>query len=220
MKKIFLSLLAVIMLFTLTSCGDKNNETGLSGESSVISHDDTATVEDDVYIDDDEIIDWDDEDNEPYVEEKVVVEEVINCDGCVYSYFSDDKSFGTTLSEDEYTTDIRTLKTMGGKQRHNFFGLILTDNKITRAHPCILKDNKIYCLEGSVDGSYHESNVAILNQIFSEGQCKYISNGHTYTCTDGDYNGDTITTGYASLHYETSCTVFGSEGKTGKMSCN
>ena len=77
----------------------------------------------------------------------------------------------STLSKDEYTTDIRNLKTGGGKQRHNFFGLILADNKISRAYACILKNNKVYCIEGSTDGSYHTSNIGILNQIFTKKQC-------------------------------------------------
>ena len=109
---------------------------------------------------------------------------------------------------------------MGGKQRHNFFGLVLSGNTISRAYSCILKDNKIYCIEGSVDGSHHTNNIGILNQIFTTGQCRYISNGHTYTCTDGNYNGDTQTSGYTSLHYETSCTIYGADAKTGKLICH
>ena len=154
----------------------------------------------------------------------VVVEKVINCDGCVYAYFSDEgdkaKTLGSTLSPEEYTTDISKLKTGGGKQRHNFFGLVLSDNKISRAYSCIRKDNKIYCIEGSVDGTYHTANIGILNQIFTADQCRYISSGHTYTCTDGNYNGDTITTGYTSLHYETSCTIYGADAKTGELICH
>ena len=165
-----------------------------------------------------------DDDNYPYEEEKVVIEKVINCDGCVYAYFSDEgdkaKRLGATLSKDEYTTDITTLKTMGKKQRHNFFGLVLSGNTISRAYACILKDNKIYCIEGSVDGTYHTANIGILNQIFTADQCRYISNGHTYTCTDGNYNGDTQTSGYTSLHYETSCTIYGADANTGKLICH
>ena len=58
-------------------------------------------------------------------EEAGVVEEVINCNVCVYAYFSDEgdkvKTLGSTLSSNEYTTDINNLKTAGRKQRHNFF---------------------------------------------------------------------------------------------------
>lgn len=229
----------------LTGCGDKNVDEVTYNDSVDVeeekmpevmpiedeivnesqNYDDEIIDIDDEYIFDDEIIEWDDIDNEPYEEEKVVVDEVINCDGCVYAYFSDEgdkaKTLGSTLSPSEYTTDINTLKTGGGKQRHNFFGLVLSDNTISKAYACILKDNKIYCIQGSTDGAYHSNNISILNQIFTADQCKYISAGHTYTCTDGDYNGDTITTGYTSLHYETSCTIYGSEGgNSGKLICH
>ena len=238
MKKILITLLVIITLFTLTACGEKNIEEKSTGDNSETTQKENAEVKeeekkeetkqevqtDDEYItDDDEIIELDDSDNLP-PEEPVVVEKVINCDGCVYAYFSDEgdkaKTLGSTLSSSEYTTDINNLKTGGGKQRHNFFGLVLSDNKIAKAYACVLKDNKIYCIQGSTNGAYHNSNIGILNQIFTSGQCRTISNGHTYTCTDGDYNGDTITTGYTSLHYETSCTIYGSESNTGKLICH
>ena len=173
---------------------------------------------------DDEIIEFEDEENTPIDEGSVVVKETINCDGCVYAYFSDEgdkaKTLGSTLTSSEYTTDINNLKTSGGKQRHNFFGLVLSGNTISRAYACILKDNKIYCIEGSTNGAYHNSNISILNKIFSGSQCRTISDGHTYTCTDGSYNGDTKTSGYTSLHYETSCTIYGANSNTGKLICH
>ena len=129
---------------------------------------------------------------------------------------------GDTLSKDEYTTDINDLKTGGKKQRHNFFGFVLSEGKISKAYACIYKDKKIYCIQGGGDGAYHNSNIAILNQIFTADQCKTISAGHTYTCTDGNYNADTITTGFASMHYETSCTIYGSDTATrsGELICH
>lgn len=233
MKKMLMVLLVVMMFFTLTACGTKEEETNNSnnnnqaqqntGKKEEEKKEETKEENNNVVIDD-EIIELDDEDNVPYENEKVVVEKVINCDGCVYAYFNAEgdkaKKIGQTLSTDEYTTDITNLKTMGGKQRHNFFGLVLSGNKISKAYACILKDNKIYCIQGSTDGAYFTNNIGILNQIFTSGQCRYISNGHTYTCTDGNYNGDTVTTGYTSLHYETSCTIYGSESNTGKLICH
>lgn len=240
MKKLLFLSVAICACICLTACGNKN-ENNVQNENvnneivdnqdtleeTSISNEDVENDYDDEIIDiyDDEIIEFDDADNEPYEEEKVVVEEVVNCDGCVYAYFSDEgdkaKTLGSTLSPFEYTTDITNLKTKGGKQRHNFFGLVLSDNTISKAYACIYKNNKIYCIQGSTDGAYHSNNISILNQIFTADQCKYISAGHTYTCTDGDYNGDTITTGYTSLHYETSCTIYGSEGgNAGKLICH
>lgn len=224
-KKMLLLVFALVLLFNITGCDstkepqNNNQQQGQRQEESE-GNNQQSNSNTNTYVEDDEIIEWDDKDNDPYTEGNIIVEKVINCDKCVYAYFSDDKTFGSTLSDEEYTTDINNLKTMGGKQRYNFFGLVLSDNKIARAYSCILKDNKIYCLEGSVNGVYHTNNIGILNQIFTADQCKYISDGHTYVCTDGHYNGDTKTSGYTSLHYETSCTIYGANAKTGKMSCN
>ena len=232
MKKVLIVLFAVIMLFSLTACGSKKNEESFNNNESSKTEENNKTEEENKeeekekeYIDDnDDIIEFEDVDNGPTDEKTVTVEEVINCDGCVYAYFSDEgdkaKTLGATLSPGDYTKDINNLKTAGGKQRHNFFGLVLSGNTISRAYACILKDNKIYCIEGSTNGAYHNSNIAILNKIFTNGQCKTISDGNTYTCTDGSYNGDTKTNGYTSLHYETSCTIYGSNARTGELICH
>ena len=231
-KKYLISILAIVMCLILVGCGKEElNNTSNNNSNSNQASENTSTNNnaynndsDDVIIDDDEIIDIDDADNVPLDNGPVVVNEVINCDGCVFAYFSDEgdkaKTLGSTLSSDEYTTDINNLKTSGGKQRHNFFGLVLSGNTISRAYACILKDNKIYCIEGSTNGAYHNSNISILNKIFTGSQCRTISDGHTYTCTDGSYNGDTKTNGYTSLHYETSCTIYGSNSNTGKLICH
>ena len=240
-KKILLGFLVLVGLFTITGCETKenknNNENNNIKEQQNInekekeddSQDNSVIIDDEIIefddednsaIIDDEIIEFDDEDNRPIEEEIVNVNEVINCDNCVYAYFSETKSLGSTISEGEYTTDVRTLKTSDGKQRHNFFGLVLNGSTISRAYSCILKNNKIYCIEGSTNGTYHNNNIAVLNQIFTSNQCKTISNGNTYTCTDGNYNGDTHTSGYTSLHYETSCTIYGSDARTGELICH
>ena len=232
MKKIFLiSVLTIAMCLLLSGCGKENNisnnPTPEPTNDNTNANENINTENNDIndIIVDDEIIDIEDEDNTPIVNEgAVTVKEVINCDGCVYAYFSAEgdsaKTLGSTLSNDEYTTDINNLKTQGGKQRHNFFGLVLSGNTISRAYACILKDDKIYCIEGSTNGAYHNSNIGVLNKIFTGSQCKTISDGHTYTCTDGSYNGDTKTSGYTSMHYETSCTIYGSNSNTGKLICH
>ena len=228
-NKYLIGLLTIVMCLMLVGCGkEKNLNDNINNNSNSNQTNDNinnnSNTSDDVVIDDDEIIDLDDEDNAPMNEGVVVVEEVINCDGCVYAYFSDEgdkaKTLGSTLSSSDYTNDINNLKTAGGKQRHNFFGLVLSGNTISKAYACILKDNKIYCIEGSTNGAYHSSNIAILNKIFTSDQCKTISDGNTYTCTDGSYNGDTKTNGYTSLHYETSCTIYGANSNTGKLICH
>ena len=227
-RKIFICLFALLLIFSLTGCGTKkennNGNNNNQGQENTNKKEDNKEDNNNTVIDDDVIIDIDDEDNKPPEEGNIVVEKVINCDGCVYAYFSDEgdkaKKIGSTLSSSEYTIDINNLKTAGGKQRHNFFGLVLSGNTISKAYACVLKDNKIYCIQGSVDGSYFSNNIGILNQIFTANKCEYISNGHTYWCTDNDYSGDTQTSGYTSLHYETSCTIYGSDANTGKLICH
>ena len=225
MKKMFLLLFSIVLLLTITGCDSKKEtQDNNQQQEEKEKNNQQNNLNNNTYIEDDEIIEFDDEDNVPINEENVVVDEVINCDGCVYAYFSEEgdkaKSLGSTLSPGEYTKDINNLKTPSGKQRHNFFGLILTNNTISRASACILKNNKIYCIEGSTNGAYHNSNIAILNKIFTSDKCRTISDGHTYTCTDGSYNGDTKTSGYTSLHYETSCTIYGANTNTGKLICH
>ncbi len=229
MKKIFLLLLSLVLLFTITGCGSKkeqpiNNPPEEPKQEEKQNDSNQGNANNGAYIEDDEIIDIDDEDNEPIDNERITVSQVINCDGCVYAYFNAEgdnaKKIGDTISENEYTTDINTIRTSGNKQRHNFFGLVLSGNTIGRAYACILKDNKIYCLEGSTNGAYHTNNISILNQVFSSSMCKTISDGNTYTCSDGSYNGDTKTNGYTSMHYETSCTIYGANSNTGKLICH
>ena len=239
-NKILICLLVLSMSLVLVGCGKKNDESNVNNDTKTNQTnednnntndinkeniDDNNNNSSDDAVVDDEILDIDDEDNTPPIVEKVTVSDVINCNNCVYAYFSAEgdnaKRLGDTVTNDEYTTDINTLKTSGGKQRHNFFGLVLSNNTISRAYACILKDNKIYCLEGSTNGAYHNSNIAILNQIFNSDQCKTISNGNTYTCSDGSYNGDSKTNGYTSMHYETSCTIYGGNNtNSGKLICH
>ena len=235
-NKILICLLVLSMCLVLVGCGKKeekenniNNETNTNQTNE--DNNNTNNEENNVINDnntnnnnssEDEVVE--DEDNTPPSVEKVTVSEVINCNNCVYAYFSAEgdnaKRLGDSVIASEYTTDVNTLKTSGGKQRHNFFGLVLSNNTISRAYACILKDNKIYCLEGSTNGAYHNSNIAILNQIFNSDQCKTISDGNTYTCSDGSYNGDSKTNGYTSMHYETSCTIYSTDSNAGKLICH
>ncbi len=228
MRKLLILFITIFMCLTLTACGSDKEESN-KNENKPQETEIQPTMhqeENNNVVVDDEIIDIDDEDNKPPMNEgTVTVSEVINCPNCVFAYFSKEGDeavrLGSTISSSDYTNDINNLKTQGGKQRHNFFGLILSSNTIERAYACILKNDKIYCIEGSINGAYHNSNIAILNQIFTAGQCRTISDGHTYTCTDGSYNGDTKTNGYTSLHYETSCTIYGGDsGNAGKLICH
>ena len=233
-NKFLIGLLTIVMCLMLVGCGkEKNLNNNLNDNSNSIqtneninnNDNNNSNTSDNVIVDDDEIIDIDDEDNSPPVKnERITVEKVVNCERCVYAYFSDEgdkaKKLGDTLSPSDYTNDINNLKTAGGKQRHNFFGLVLSGNTISKAYSCILKDYTIYCIQGSTDGAYHTNNIGVLNQIFTADQCKTLSDGHNYWCTDGSYNGNSKTSGYTALHYETSCTIYGSDSNTGKLICH
>ena len=100
MKKIFIILLAVAMFFSLAACSTQNNYEDSPRKNNMSSQEEREEVNEEKYVDDDEIIEWDDGDNKPYVEEKAVVEKIINCEGCVYAYFSDEgdkaKALGST----------------------------------------------------------------------------------------------------------------------------
>ena len=225
-KKTLLLIFSLLLLFTTAGC-DSNEEKQSSNQQQEERQEENkqqSNSNNNTYIEDDDIIEIDDEDNKPIDNERINVEKVINCEGCVYAYFSGEgekaKKIGDTLSGDEYTTDINNIRTKGNIQRHNFFGLVLSGNTISKAYSCILKDNKIYCIQGSTNGAYHTNNISILNQIFGAEQCKELSDGHNYWCTDGHYNGNSKTSGYTQLHYETSCTIYGADSNTGKLICH
>jgi hypothetical protein len=224
MKKTLFILFTLILAITITGCGStEEKQSNKENQEQKEENNQQSNSNNNTYIDD-EIIEIDDEDNKPVEGGRITVEEVINCEGCVYAYFSDEgesaKKLGDTISDDEYTTDINDIRTAGNKQRHNFFGLVLSGNTISKAYSCILKDNKIYCIQGSTDGAYHTNNIGVLNQIFTANQCKTISDGNNYWCSDGNYNGNSKTSGYAALHYETSCVIYGADSNTGKLICH
>ena len=211
MKKMLTIFLALVLVFTVTGCGSKKEEQSNSTTTKTTQEEKEKNQQQD-------------KTNKPTNDERITVEQVINCEGCVYAYFSDEgdkaKKLGDTVTADEYTTDINNIRTSGKKQRHNFFGLVLSGNTISKAYSCILKDNKIYCIQGSTNGAYHTNNIGVLNQIFTADQCKTLSDGNNYWCSDGNYNGNTKTSGYTALHYETSCTIYGADSNTGKLICH
>ena len=151
MKKILLVLCSLVLVFTITGCGATKENQGNNGhgqkQEEKENNNQHNNSNNNINNNDDEIIDIDEEDNKPVGNEKVTVEKVINCDGCVYAYFSEEgnnaKRLGDKVSANEYTTDINNIRTKGNKQRHNFFGLVLSGNTISKAYSCILKDNKI-----------------------------------------------------------------------------
>ena len=217
-KKIVLSLLVLVFLFTITGCGTKEEQSNVdniksqekndNNQQNIInnnSNNSNNSNNNNNNIIDDEIIEFDDEDNGP-LESKNVESTLINCNDCVFAFFKDKKKFGDKVSE--YTKDYATLKDDKGYQRRRFLGLVLdASNNIQRAYACGIEKGKAYCLEGTPNGSSFEYNIGILNKVFTTG-CSYNTNNTRYTCI-GETNGDTRTDGYVSVHYDENCHIFG-----------
>ena len=104
------------------------------------------------------------------------------------------------------------LKDEKGYQRRRFMGYILdSSNHFQRAYACGIQSGKAYCLEDSKDGTAFESNIVILNQVFSKRECESNSNKTRYTCSrTNETIGDTRKDGYVSVHYEENCHIFDS----------
>lgn len=84
-------------------------------------------------------------------------------------------------------------------------------NHIQRAFACGIQSGKAYYLEGSRNGTVFESNIAILNQVFSKGECEYNSTQTRYTCSrTNETIGDARKDGYVSVHYKENCHIFDS----------
>ena len=96
--------------------------------------------------------------------------DVRSCPGsdCVYAFYTAWTMYTgnnvATLSN--YTSDYTTLK-KDGVQRYAFFGHILDENdKILKAYACGIKDNNVFCIQGSNNGSTYQSASGILNNLF------------------------------------------------------
>ena len=188
-KKLLLSILVLLMAFSLAGC-DKKEE------------------KDSKYIEKKEETNQGNNELDNNVEKPEMVENLLNnCNNCVYAYFTDKKSIGSVL--DNYTKDYNTLKNTNGEQRKSFFGFLLEGNKISVSFVCAIKDNKSFCVEGLGSVSKFKSNVTLLNEIYSAGQCRYVSNGRSYICNDGQISAEVKADGYVSIKYDSNCTIFG-----------
>ena len=199
MKKIILCL---ILLLVITGCGKKKVEPVNNNNNQ----NQQEEKKNDVIIED-EIIDLE-EDNYYKEENKILESTLINCQDCVFAYFTDNKTWGDTLTN--YTKDYSSLKNKKGEQLRRFLSFKLdSSNHIVNAYTCGIKDGKAFCLEGATDDHTYEYNVGILKQVYPSSECKYIAQGKTYTCTDGNLNADTRADGNVTVHYDENCHIFG-----------
>ena len=134
-------------------------------------------------------------------------EEIGTCKDCVYAYYTDVKAYG----EDgdvltDYTKDYTTLKDENSNQRTSFLGHMLDENgKIKRAFVCAIEGDKIYCIEGTSDGSKYNSNKEVIKGIYDESKCE---EEDTYYSCQGDRFVEISENGLASIDDDTGCTVF------------
>ena len=96
--------------------------------------------------------------------------DIRSCPGsdCVYAFYTAWTWYSgnnvATLSN--YTSDYTTLK-KNDTQRYAFLGHILDDDdKILRAYACGIKNNKVFCIQGSTDGSTYQDSTNIMNGVF------------------------------------------------------
>ena len=94
---------------------------------------------------------------------------VEGCEGCVYSFYTDRKSYGengSTLTE--YTKDYKTLKDGNGKKRVVFLGHVLDENgKIKKAYVCGINNNKVICVDGAKP---YDKLLSELKKTYGEGK--------------------------------------------------
>lgn len=190
-KYLILALCAIISVGLITGCESKKEDK---------NNNKTETKEDDNKISND----------------------VINCQDCVYAYYNDEKKYGENgdiLSN--YTKDFKTLKDENGNQRKIFLGHIIDDdNKIIKGFVCRAEFGKVFCLEGSTNGSTYESNVNVINELFENEDKLYLCSlsenyeqfdYNVYACRN-DYIGGPITNGSVYATYV--------DGNTAYMRCD
>ena len=193
MKKVLTIILAVVLVLSVSGCGkkDESNTTTTKGNNNGT----TTTKKKETYAADDKCTKDGD----------ISKLSLVNCNNCVFAYFTDKKSFGSVVSE--YTKDVTTLKDKHGCQRRRFLGFILdSSNKIQHAYTCGIKNNKVFCVEGSADA--YQTNANILQSVYSSSECRFIANGKTITCTDGHLNADARADGQVSVHYDENCHIW------------
>lgn len=109
---------------------------------------------------------------------------IASCPGCVYASPTSDLEWkygnsGTILNANQYKKNYEDV--LNEYHKNNFVGMILNNNRISRAFACAIKNDTPFCLEGLVN---EETTVEKLNQVFNSNvslvQSAELWNG---TCT-------------------------------------
>lgn len=119
-------------------------------------------------------------------EEKATIN---SCEDCAFAFYNEEssKKYGTNDSLKDYTYDYKELKNKNGDNRKMFLGHILKDNKIKRGFACGINNDKLFCIEGTRDGSKYEDNARILRNIFGDDNCK--EDDYSIICKDDIFAG-------------------------------
>ena len=104
-------------------------------------------------------------------EKKITVN---SCTNCAFSFYNGESSkrYGDEVLLKDFTYDYKELKTKTGEERKIFLGHILNKKKIERGFACGIENGKVFCIEGTRDGSKYEENVQILKSIFGSDNCQ------------------------------------------------
>ena len=151
--------------------------------------------------------------------------QIPSCPGCVFAYYTTAKNYSPAGEGDileNGKTDYNEVVEESGK--NSFLGHILdNDGKIERAFVCHIYNDEPFCIEGTIDGSKHESNKALLYSIY--GQYSSTTNigcdlhGTILDCTDStSWATSTVPCGYVSV---AGCNATcNSTGTVATMKCN
>jgi hypothetical protein len=95
-------------------------------------------------------------------------------------------------------------------------GHILNGSKIDRGFACGINNGKVFCIEGTHDGSKYEDNVQVLRNVFGDINCK--EDDYFIFCKDDIFAGTnrdgTANVGASSGYIE--CNVI----SNGTMNCS
>ena len=96
------------------------------------------------------------------------------CKNCAFSFYDEEfsKKFDENYYLRDFTYDYNELKTKNGENRKMFLGHILNGRKIERGFACGINNDKVFCIEGTKDGSKYEDNVQVLKDVFGDINCK------------------------------------------------
>ena len=117
--------------------------------------------------------------------------QIKSCPNCVFNYYDEGKKYGNNGSIlKDYKDDYKTL------DKKIFLGHILDDNKkIVRGFACGIEKNKVFCLEGTNDGSKYLDNIKVLKEVYGEDKCEqyeeyFICHGELISGTNINGNAD------------------------------